>query len=157
MDVITDLIEVPGLCVVLSVFLFLFGYFMMFGITDSLLKMHRSKSAVKRIKKEYTFKQRLWLVHLEAHCIHAVKFCKCLVSFWRMRCFAFVCYLFVGFAAILGFRLNVFVAWLSVGMFILFDIPQFILHLILSRPFIGRFREFSFEKYHNTREHDSLL
>ena len=157
MNVISNLIELPALCVGLCVFFFLFGYLMIYGLMDSLLKMHRSKSAVKKIKKEYTFKQKLWLIPFESNCIHAVKFCKYLIWFWRIRCFAFTCYLLVGFAAILGLYVNILIAWFSVSMFIFFDIPQLILQLLLSRPFIGRFREFSFEKYHNTKDHDSLL
>ena len=157
MDVISNLIELPVVCVSFSVFLFLFGYLTINGLMDSLLKMHRSKSAVKKIKKAYKFKQKLWLIHYEANCIHAVKFCKCLIRFWRMRCVIFVCYLLVGFVTVLGLYANVIIAWFSFGMFLLFDIPQFVLHLSLSRPFIGRFREFSFEKYHNTKDHDSIL
>ena len=157
MDVIGNMIELPGLCIGLCVVFFLFGYLMIYGLLNSLLKMHRSKSAVKKIKKAYTFRQKLWLAPFEANCIHAVKFCKCLISFWRIRCFVFVCYLLVGFAAIVGLSVNVIIAWFSVGMFIFFDIPQLILHLVLSRPFIGRFREYSFEKYHNTKDHNSLL
>ena len=47
MDVISNLIELPVVCVSFSVFLFLFGYLTINGLMDSLLKMHRSKSAVK--------------------------------------------------------------------------------------------------------------
>lgn len=56
-----------------------------------------------------------------------------------------------------AFCSNIVVAWYTAGMFVFFDVPQFIIHLLLTRPFVGRFREFSFEKYHNTKDHESLL
>lgn len=157
MDVIGNLSELPAVCVGLSVFFFLFSYLLIFSLTDSLLKMHRSKSSVKKIKKAYKLKERLWLIHIEANCMHAVKFCKCLILFWRTRCVFFACYLLAGFAAMLSVHLNEIIAWLSVVVFLVFDIPQYILYLFLSRPLIGRFRKFSFEKYHNTKDHDSIL
>ncbi len=156
MNIISDLIDLR-VCVGLSVFFFLFGYLTIYCLLNSLLKMHRSKSAVKKIKKEYNFKQKLWLTPFETNCIHAVKFCKGLIWFWRVRCLSFALYLMLGMAAIFGLPVNTIIAWFSAGMFVLFDIPQFIINLLLSRPFIGRFREYSFEKYHNTKDHESLL
>lgn len=157
MHIINNLSELPGVCIGLSVFFFLFGLFTIYSLLDSLLKMHRSKSAVKKIKKEYNLKQKLWLIPYEIYCIHAVKFCKGLIMFWRIRCFIFVLYLVLGLATLFDFSIDKLIAWFTVVMFILFDIPQFIIHLLLARPFIGRFREFSFEKYHNTQDHESLL
>lgn len=157
MHIISNLAELPGVCFGLSVFLFLFGFAMIYGLLDSLLKMHRSKSAVKKIKKEYKLKQKMWLIPFETHCMHAAKFCKGLICFWRVRCFTFILYLMLGLAAVFGLSENVIIAWFSAGMFVLFDVPQLIIQLSLSRPFFGRFREFSFEKYHNTKDHESLL
>jgi len=49
-------------------------------------------------------------------------------------------------------------AWLAMGFFMLFIIPVFVLNRILSRPVLfGRFRSFSFEKYHNTENHKSIF
>ena len=157
MHIIRNLAESPGVCFGLSVFFFLLGFVMIYGLLDALLRMHRSKSAVKKIKKEYTLKQKTWLISFETNCIHAAKFCKGLIWFWRVRCFTFLLYLMLGLAAIFGLSANAIIAWFSAGMFVFFDVPQLIIQLLLSRPFIGRFREFSFEKYHNTKDHDSLL
>ena len=157
MTIIHNLIELPVVCVGLSLFFFLLGYITTYGLMDSLLKMHRSKSAIKKIKIEYTLKQKLWLIPFEANCIHAVNFCKGLIWFWRIRCFTFALYLILGLAAILGLSVNAIIAWFTFVLLILFDIPLFIIHFLLSRPFIGRFREYSFEKYHNTEDHESLL
>lgn len=157
MLIISNLVEHPGVCFGLTVFFYLFGFSMLYGLLDALLKMHRSKSAVKKIKEDYKLIHKIWLIPFEANCIHAEKFCKGLVWFWRIRCFAFALYLALGLAATVGLSVNAIIAWFSVGMFVLFDIPQFLIQLLLSRPFIGRFREFSFEKYHNTKDHESLL
>ena len=157
MHIISNLAELPGVCFGLSVFFFLLGFVIIYGLLDSLLKMHRSKSAVKKIKKEYNLKQRVWLIPFESNCIHAVKFCKGLIWFWRIRCLIFALYLMLGLAAMFGLAVNIIIAWFSAGMFVFFDVPQFIIHLLLARPFIGRFQEFSFEKYHNTKDNESLL
>ena len=157
MHIISNLAELPGVCFGITLFFFLFGFVMLYSLLDSLLKMHRSKSAVKKIKKEYKLKHKMWLIPFETNCVHAVKFCKGLIWFWRVRCFTFALYLMLGLAAIFGLSVNAIIAWFSVGMFVFFDVPQFIIQLLLSRPFIGRFREFSFEKYHNTNDHESLL
>ena len=157
MHIISKLAELPGVCFGITVFFFSFGFVMLYSLLDSLLKMHRSKSAVKKIKKEYKLKHKMWLIPFETNCVHAVKFCKGLIWFWRVRCFTFALYLMLGLAAIFGLSVNAIIAWFSVGMFVIFDVPQFIIQQLLSRPFIGRFREFSFEKYHNTNDHESLL
>ncbi len=157
MHIISNLAEHAGVCFGLSVILFLFGYAMIYGLLDSLMKMHRSKSAVKKIKKEYNLKHKIWLIPFEINCIHATKFCKGLVLLWRARCFAFVLYLILGLLAMVGLPVNTIIAWFSAGMFVLFDAPQLFIYLLLSRPFFGKFREFSFEKYHNTHDYESLL
>ncbi|MBQ8236735.1 MAG: hypothetical protein IJZ39_01105 [Oscillospiraceae bacterium] len=157
MDVIDNLAELPVVCMGISVFLFLLGFCMIYGILDSLLKMHRSKSAVQKIKKEYKLIHRVWFIPFETNCIHAVKFCKGLILFWRIRCFTFALYLMLGLGAMFGLSVNEVIAWFGAGMFVFFDVPQFAIFLLLARPFIGRFREFSFEKYHNTKDRKSLL
>lgn len=157
MHIINNLAGLPGVCIGLSVFFFLFGFFMVYSLLDSFLKMHRSKSAVKKIKKEYKLRHKIWLIPFEINCLHAVKFCKSLIWFWRIRCFAFVPYLLLGVATAFGLLASIVIAWFTAGMFVFFDVPQFIIHSLLTRPFIGRFREFSFEKYHNTKDYESLF
>ena len=157
MDMIARLSDLPEVCIMLSVLLFLMSVFMIYSLLDGLLKMHRSKSAVKKLMKEYTFLQKMWLIPFENHCLHAVKFCKGLVWFQRIRCLSFGTYFAVGMLTLLNLVPNSVLACMSAMMFVIFDIPEMILYRLVSRPIFGRFKEYSFEKYHNTKDHDSLL
>ena len=155
--VIYGMAEIPGVCVLLSIFFFLLGWFTVYSLADALLKMHRSKSAVRKIKKKYTFRQLFWMVPHERECIHAPKFCTALVYVWRTRCVVFALYLLLGAMALFGLPVNTAIAWYTAGIFVLFDVPQFIVDLSLMRPLIGRFREFSFQKYHHTQDFTSIF
>ena len=151
MNVIQNLAQTPGVCVTLSVCFFLFGSLLCYLMLDGLLRMHRSKTAVKKLKKEYSFWQRLWLRPHQDHCLHAVTFCKKLIALQRAGWICFGVYLVVCLA------IRPLVVWSSVILFVMIDLPMFVLNGLLSRPFIGRFREYSFAKYHNTEDHSSLL
>ena len=59
LQIIDNLSKQPTVCIILSVIIFLFSFLTNYLLLDSLLKMHRSKSAVKKLKKEYTFLQRI--------------------------------------------------------------------------------------------------
>ncbi|MBQ9082791.1 MAG: hypothetical protein IJY28_04755 [Clostridia bacterium] len=155
--IVHSMAETPGVCILLSVFFFLISWFMLYSLADALLKMHRSKSAVRKIKKGYTFRQLFWMVPHERACIHALKFCTALVYFWRVRCIVFALYLLLGAAALFGLPVSTIIAWCTAGIFVLFDVPMFIVNFSLMRPIIGRFREFSFEKYHHTKDFTSIF
>ena len=45
----------PATCVIASVLLFFFAALANYTLMDGLLEMHRSKSALKKLKKQYTF------------------------------------------------------------------------------------------------------
>ena len=148
----------PIVCIVLSGFFFLFAYFMNYLLLDSLLKMHRSKSALKKLKKEYTFLQRMLLAHFKGNCRHAVKFCNSLVFFQKTGLVCFTIYLLVSFLFAFDLFSSAFISWLSIVLFMVIDLPSFAINWALSRPlFFGRFKEHSFEKYHNTDNHESLF
>lgn len=155
MQNLTDnLSEQPSVCITISVFLFLFATITNYLLLDSLLKMHRSKSALKKLKKEYTFLQRLGFLHFNGNCRHAVKFCNGMIMFQRSGWLCFVIYMF-------GFVFDFFsadtISWLSVVVCLCFDLPSFVINWALSRPLLfGRFKKYSFEKYHNTDNHESL-
>ena len=59
LQIIDNLSKQPTVCIILSVIIFLFSFLTNYLLLDSLLEMHRSKSAVKKLKKEYTFLQRI--------------------------------------------------------------------------------------------------
>lgn len=158
MHIIYNLAEEPLLCFLLSLFFFLADYFLLYMLLGALLKMHRSKSAVKKLLKAYTFRQKLWLIPFERDCLHAVGFCRFLVWFARIRVLLFGVYLLPAILCAFGFLPATILAWLSAGIFLCLDAPLLLIDWLLSRPLIGRrFKEFSFQKYHNTSDHSSLF
>ena len=148
----------PIVCMALSVFFFLLASLMNYILLDSLLKMHRSKSALKKLKKEYTFLQRIRFIHFKGNCRHAVKFCNRMIIYQGIGWCCLAIYLFMVLLFAFDFFTADIVSWLSVVIFVLFDLPSFAISWALSRPLLfGRFKEHSFEKYHNTDDHESLF
>ena len=158
LQIIDNLSKQPTVCIILSVIIFLFSFLTNYLLLDSLLKMHRSKSAVKKLKKEYTFLQRMQLIHFKENCRHAIRFCNKMIVYLKISWIFLALYLIVSLLFVFGLFSSKFIAWLAVGIFLLFDVPAFAINRLLARPIIfGRFKEFSFEKYHNTENHDSLF
>jgi hypothetical protein len=157
-EIIENLSKQPTVCIVLSVIIFLFSFSTNYLLLDSLLKMHRSKSAVKKIKKEYTFLQRMRLLHFKENCCHAIKFCNRMIIYQKIAWVCLALYLIISLFFVFGLFSAKFITWLTIGIFMLFDVPTFVINRLLAKPILfGRFKEFSFEKYHNTEDHDSLL
>ena len=158
LQIIDNLSKQPTVCIILSVIIFLFSFLTNYLLLDSLLKMHRSKSAVKKLKQEYTFLQRMQLIHFKENCRHAIRFCSKMIVYLKISWIFLALYLIISLLFAFGLFSSKFIAWLTVGIFLLFDVPAFAINRLLARPIIfGRFKEFSFEKYHNTENHDSLL
>ena len=156
--IIENLSKNSVVCILLSVFLFLFCFLTNYLLLDSLLKMHRSKSAEKKLKKEYSFSQKLCLLHFKENCRHAIKFCKRLILFQKIGWICLAIYLLLAVLSACRLLPAEFIAWFAIGLFMLFDVPTFVINRILVRPIIfGRLKHFSFEKYHNTDNHESLL
>ena len=158
LQIVENLSKQPTVCIILSVIIFLICFFTNYLLLDSLLKMHRSKSAVKKLKKEYTFMQKMRLIHVKDNCRHAIKFCNGMIVFQKIGWICIVLYLIISLLFTFGLFSATFIAWFTVGIFLLFDVPSFSINRLLGRPIIvGRFKEFSFEKYHNTEDHKSLF
>lgn len=158
LQIIENLSKQPTVCIIISVLLFLLSFFTNYLLLDSLLKMHRSKSAIKKLKKKYTALQMFRLIHFRENCFHAEKFCKRLITFQKIACGFLAIYLLISLLFAFGFFSATLIAWLTVWQFLLFNIPTLIINKVLSRPIIfGRFKGFSFEKYHNTENYNSLL
>ena len=127
-------------------------------LTDSLMKMHRSKSALKKINKQYSFGKKVMMMPAWDHCMHAPRFCRFLICCHHARCCLYlislvlcVIHLFLPFFA-------VYHAWFSVAVCFLFDAFALVLNLILLRnPFVTRKNAYRFEKYHNTDECNKLF
>ena len=148
----------PLLCVIISVAVFFFATLMNYLLLDSLLKMHRSKSALKKLKKEYTFSQRLRFLHFKGNCRHAVKFCNGMIIYQKIGWLCLAVYLLASLLFVFDFLPATIISWLGVAIFLCIDLPSFAINWALSRPLLfGRFKEHSFEKYHNTDNHKSLF
>ncbi len=158
LQIIDNLSKQPTVCIILSVIIFLFSFLTNYLLLDSLLKMHRSKSAVKKLKKEYTFLQRMQLIHFKENCRHAIKFNSKMIVYQKISWIFLALYLIISLLFAFGLFSSKFIVWLTIGLFLLFDVPTFAINRLLARPILfARFKEFSFEKYHNTENHDSLL
>ena len=70
---------------------------------------------------------------------------------------SFLVYLVLSIITYLCADLGILMTWIGIVLFVLFDFQIFILNFVLSRPLIGRFREYSFQKYHNTYDHNGLF
>ena len=157
MQIIDNLAKQPGLCIVLCIVLFFVVYGDNYILLTALLKMHRSKTAVKKLNKQYNLAQKLWFIHFYEHCLHAVGFCKAFIWYSRMH----VLYLGIFLLSVLLYAVQLFngntIVWLSTTMIFLFSLPSTFISWSVSRPFIGRFKIHTFEKYHNTDDHSSLF
>lgn len=133
--------------------LWLLSFFMLRSILSELLKMHKSKTAVKKIEKQYTFRQKLCLHHVAEHTEHAVKFTRFMIrmhhfSFWTML----ICLLS---GLILSYR---WFLYLLAGRFLIFDVPvMFVFCILDAHPLNRRRYRMRFTKYHNTSDKTSLF
>lgn len=158
LQIIENLSKQPIMCIILSVVICLFSFLMNYLLLDSLLKMHKSKSAVKKLKKEYPFLQRMGLLHFKENCRHAIRFCSGMIIYQKIGWACLAIYLLISLLFAFGLFSATFISWLTVGLFVAFDVPAFVINRLLARPVIfGRFQKFSFEKYHNTENHHSLF
>lgn len=155
---IENLSAQPLGCVIVSVFIFFFATIENYLLLDSLLKMHRSKTALRKLKKEYTFLQRLRFLHFKGNCRHAVSFCERMIIYQKSCWLCLAIYLFVTLLFAFGFLTTTIIFWFSAAIFLFIGLPSFAINLAFARPlFFGRFKEYSFEKYHNTDNHKSLF
>ena len=157
-DMINTLSERPGSIVFIS---FVFGLLVFITnrcLLSSLLKMHRSKTAVKKILKRYTLKQRFLLYHIREHSKHATGFVKWMivVHHTNLAVTLLVCILAIltCFAASLG----VIAAWALFAQLVIVVLPVFILEFLLDKhPFHKWKHEYRFNDYHNTDDHESVF
>lgn len=153
MEVLDNMIAQPGSAVTLALICWLVSLFMLRSILSELLQMHKSKTAVKKIRKQYTFRQKLALRHVAEHTEHAVQFTHFMIwvhhlSFWTML----ICLLS---GLILSDRWFVY---LLAGRFLIFDALVMGLFCLLdAHPFHRRKYEMRFTKYHNTSDRTSLF
>lgn len=137
--------------------MFSFVWFTNYDILNALLKMHRSKSALKNLKREYRIVQKMWLIPSKNHCLHAIRFSGVLVWFGRLNIIYLCLYLLFALLLTGNSVHSAVIAFGTLGYIVFFFIPSVVIDIALSRPFFGKFRTYSFEKYHNTKNHTSIL
>lgn len=157
MGLVQKLSDHPVLCAVCSVILFLFCSFLICLLLDALLRMHRSKTAVRKLKGRYRFFQRVGLRMYEENCLHALQFCKWMILFQGIGWGCFGIYIVILLGSEMLHLPASWSVWAGIGLLVMFDLPVFVINRILSRLFIGRPKGYSFEKYHNTKNHEDLF
>lgn len=126
-------------------------------IVSGLFEMHRSKSAVKKVRRNYSFTQKLLLVHAWQDCLHAKRFCRRLIVFHHMVAGLFLAALILAICSHIWSALMPFLAYLTLFFLIGVTVPVCILNFILDRhPFQKMKHEYTFRKYHNTQDHENL-
>ncbi len=127
-------------------------------IANGLLEMHRSKSALRKLRKEYSLWDRFLMLPPRNHCEHAPKFCRVLICIHHFR----LCLLLVALLlSLLGIGiegLHIVSRGLCLVSTVLIDIPVFILEALLDRRISWRSNrhEYRFKKYAHTRERRKL-
>ena len=127
------------------------------GLVSGLFEMHRSRSAQKKLYKEYSFLQKVVLKHAWQACLHAKRFCRFLIIYHHVIAIAFFLELLLALFSVFFPGLAHFIAYFTLISSVCFFTPVCILNTCLDRyPFIKFKHEFTFRKYHNTQDHNSL-
>ena len=122
--IIENMSAQPATCVIASVLLFFFAALENYILMDGLLEMHRSKSALKKLQKQYTFFQKIRLLHFKGNCRHAVKFCNGMIIYQKIGWLCFAVYLLAGLLYAFDFFPAAVISWLSIAIFFCFDLPS---------------------------------
>ena len=153
MKILDELIAEPGAAIFLALTFWLASMFLLRSVLSDLLKMHKSKTALKKIEKQYSVRQKLCLHHVAAHTEHAVRFTRYLIWVHHAS----------GLTMLLCLLLRLFLpdqwfVYLLAGRFLVLDIPVMVLDFVLDEhPFRKHKHRYRFLKYHNTSDKTSLL
>ncbi len=149
--------ESAMLCTFLITVFSLISMFCIRGVVSGLFEMHRSRSAIKKINKTYSFSQKVLMTYAWRDCIHAKRFCRGLIVYHHSIFILFVLELLLALISNIWPVLMPVIAWYTFVFFVGLVIPTCLLNFILDRyPFAKLKHEFRFRKYHNTNNHDSL-
>ena len=143
----------PGVTVFLALTVWLVSIFLLRCILDDLLEMHKSKTAVKKIRREYTFLRRLLLHPVREHTEHAVRFTHVMIYVHHLSAASMgLCLL------LLLFLPERWQMYILAGRFLLFDVPIMLLDFLLDEHTLKkRAHRRRFRKYHNTPDKTSLF
>ena len=147
----------PALCIFILIFFFFVFYLFTFVLVDRLFGLHRSRTACKKIMKDYKFWQKALLIPYKAHCLHAKGFCRRTINYlYAHALFLAVALITVIVECAVSERLTVSV-YLLIVQSAVFTLPSFVTDIILSKfPFRKR-SPFRFEKYNHTKEYEKLI
>lgn len=150
--------ESPGSCVFLLILSFLISYLWTASLVYSLFRVHRSKTACRKIMKEYSFWQKALLIPHKTHCLHAKKFCaKIIYCLYVHAAFVAIGFISVIFESIVSEQLTISIYFLIID-FLAFALPEFVAELILEeKPWLRFNKKYRFEKYHHTKEFEKLI
>ena len=148
----------PGACVFVTGLFALVSVLVLRALISGLLEMHKSRSTMKKIGKEYGFWQKVILLPAWKENEHARKFCRFMIVLHHIRVFLMAgLLLMILFASVVP-GLSRLAAIFSIIILIVVDLPIYVLSMALDRhPFRRRKHEYRFRKYHNTKDHDSLF
>lgn len=131
---------------------------MLHDLACDLLKMHKSKTAVKKLCGAYFLIQRLFLRPAWEHCEHAVKFCRAVILLYGLQAAATASVVALGIAALLWGKLCCLFGYTAAAKVLFLDAPVLLLSVVLfKRPTNKERGKWRFEKYHNTSNHESLF
>lgn len=148
------LTESPELCIFLFILFFFVFYLWVNVLTESLFDVHRSKTAVRKIMKEYSFLQKALRTPHKTHCLHAKKFCIKIINYLYIHALFFAIGLIIMITeCILSEKMTVSVC-IFITQILAFVAPMFVSEIIL-HEFPMR-RGYKFEKYHHTKEFEKL-
>jgi hypothetical protein len=147
------LIEQPGVVLFFALTFWLVCVFLIRSILSDLLGMHKSKTALKKIRKQYSFRQRLVLEHVKVHTEHAAGFAQLLIKVHHLSVLTMA-----GCLLLWLFLPNTWRAYILTGRFFLLDAPVMVLDFALDEnPFRKHKHRRRFLKYHNTADKSSLF
>ena len=147
-----------GLTLFFLILFYLIFYLWAFSLTDTLFRVHRSKTACKKIMKEYTFWQKVVLIPQKKHCLHAKKFCNKIINYLYTHTVFFVFSLIFIIAEHLIFTKLTVSFFVVVVQFLAFMIPLSVAEIILEeKPWLRFNKRYRFEKYHHTKEFEKLI
>ncbi len=158
MTILDNLLAHPWLAMFCALVSGIFCCVCLASLSGALLKMHRSKSAVKKLLAAYSAPPRLWLQPAWENALHAKRFCRISIAIYRVRLLCLASSLAAGLVILAVPKLSDIAVYTAGAFFLLLDIPWLIVFFLLgNKPLGKRWQGFHFEKYHNTPEHDKLL
>lgn len=149
--------ESPGLCFFVMACFSVLTIICVRNIVSGLFEMHRSKSALKKIYKNYSTVQRMLLKHAWLDCIHAKIFCRRLIVLHHCILGFMLIEILMAILCSIWPVLMPIIAWYTLTFVMCLSLPVFLLNFALDRyPFQKWKHEFRFRIYHNSGDHESL-